>query len=124
VPPPRSGPRDPATVSSPAALWASTLFFGALAFFMVMTLKFTRRQKGFKATPMDFLILVIALVVPNLPDPMIRGVQMGELAAKIIVLFFSFEVLLGELRGSMNRLTLGVLAGLALLALRGIVWIK
>lgn len=47
---------------------------------------------------MDFLILMIALVVPNLPDPMIRSVQMGELAVKIIVLFFSFEVLLGEMR--------------------------
>jgi UDP-GlcNAc:undecaprenyl-phosphate GlcNAc-1-phosphate transferase len=67
---------------------------------------------------MDFLILVIALVVPNLPDSMIRSVQMGELAVKIIVLFFGFEVLLGELRGSTNRLTLGVLAGLAV---RGIV---
>jgi len=41
------------------------------------------------------------------------------LAVKIIVLFFSFEVLLGELRGSTTRLTLGVLAGLALLAVRG-----
>jgi UDP-GlcNAc:undecaprenyl-phosphate GlcNAc-1-phosphate transferase len=95
------------------------LGFGVLALFTVLTLKFTRRQKGFKATPMDFLILVIALVVPNLPDPMIRSVHMGELAVKIIVLFFSFEVLLGELRGSTTRLTLGMLAGLALLAVRG-----
>jgi UDP-GlcNAc:undecaprenyl-phosphate GlcNAc-1-phosphate transferase len=69
---------------------------------------------------MDFLILVIALVVPNLPDPVIRSAQMGELAVKIIALFFSFEVLLGELRGNTNRLTLGVLAGLAVLAVRGI----
>jgi UDP-GlcNAc:undecaprenyl-phosphate GlcNAc-1-phosphate transferase len=117
----RMGQVDPAHWIPPAALRASTLCFGALAFFMVLTLKFTRRQKGFRATPMDFLILVIALVVPNLPDPLIRGVQMGELAARIIVLFFSFEVLLGELRGNLNRLTLGVLAGLALLAARGIV---
>jgi UDP-GlcNAc:undecaprenyl-phosphate GlcNAc-1-phosphate transferase len=117
----RMGQVDPAHWIPPAALWASTLCFGVLTFFMVMTLKFTRRQKGFKATPMDFLILVIALVVPNLPDSMIRSVQMGELAVKIIVLFFSFEVLIGEVRGSMNRLTLGVLAGLALLAVRGIV---
>ena len=72
-----------------------TLAFGALAFFMVMTLKFTRRQKGFKATPMDFLILVIALVVPNLPDPSSQ-LRMGELAVKIIVMFFGFEVLIGR----------------------------
>jgi hypothetical protein len=46
---------------------------------------------------------------------------MGELAVKINVLFFGFEVLLGELRGQTTRLTLGVLAGLALLAARGMI---
>jgi UDP-GlcNAc:undecaprenyl-phosphate GlcNAc-1-phosphate transferase len=116
----RMGQVDPAAWIPPAGLWVYTLGFGALAFFMVMTLKFTRRQRGFKATPMDFLILVIALIVPNLPDPIIRGVHMGELAVKIIVLFFGFEVLLGELRGNMTKLTLGVLAGLTLIAVRGI----
>jgi hypothetical protein len=45
---------------------------------------------------------------------------MGELAVKIIVLFFGFEVLLGELRGVTGRLTVGVVAGLGLLALRGL----
>jgi UDP-GlcNAc:undecaprenyl-phosphate GlcNAc-1-phosphate transferase len=117
----RMGQVDAAAWIPPAVLWVYTLGFGALAFFIVMTLKFTRRQKGFKATPMDFLILVLALVVPNLPDPMIRSIGMGELAVKIIVLFFGFEVLLGELRGQTTRLTLGVLAGLALLAARGMI---
>jgi UDP-GlcNAc:undecaprenyl-phosphate GlcNAc-1-phosphate transferase len=94
--------------------------FGMLAFFMVMTLKFTRRRQGFKATPMDFLILVIALVVPNLPDPAIKSSQMGELAVRIIVMFFGFEVLIGELRGRVGRLAAGIAAGLVLLAARGI----
>ena len=62
------GEVEPAGWVKPAMLAAYNYAFGALAFFTVMTLKFTRRQKGFKATPMDFLILVIALVVPNLPD--------------------------------------------------------
>jgi UDP-GlcNAc:undecaprenyl-phosphate GlcNAc-1-phosphate transferase len=70
---------------------------------------------------MDFLILVIALVVPHLPVPALAGTRMGELAVKIIVLFFGFEVLLGELRGSTRWLTVGVIAGLGLLALRGLV---
>jgi UDP-GlcNAc:undecaprenyl-phosphate GlcNAc-1-phosphate transferase len=96
------------------------LAFGALAIFTVLTLKFTRRKKGFKATPMDFLILVIALVVPHLPVPALAGTRMGELAVKIIVLFFGFEVLLGELRGATLRLTVGVVAGLGLLAARGV----
>jgi UDP-GlcNAc:undecaprenyl-phosphate GlcNAc-1-phosphate transferase len=69
---------------------------------------------------MDFLILVIALTVPHLPVPALVGIHMGELAVKIIVLFFGFEVLLGELRGGSGRLTVGVVAGLGLLALRGV----
>ena len=59
------------------------LSFGFLALFVIFTLKFTRRRKGFKITPMDFLILFIALVVPNLPDEQIQSYHMGLLAAKI-----------------------------------------
>jgi UDP-GlcNAc:undecaprenyl-phosphate GlcNAc-1-phosphate transferase len=96
------------------------LSFGLLAVFVVMTLKFTRRQKGFKANSMDFLIVLIALVVPNLPDPAIRSIRMGDLAVWIIVMFFALEVLFGELRGRIGRLAAGMLAALVLLAARGL----
>jgi UDP-GlcNAc:undecaprenyl-phosphate GlcNAc-1-phosphate transferase len=69
---------------------------------------------------MDFLIVVIALAVPNLPDPTIRSFDMGFLAAKIIVLFFSFEVLVGELRGKLARLGVTTVAALLLVAARGL----
>ena len=92
------GDVEPAGWVKPGMLVAYNYAFGALALFTVMTLKVTRRQKGFKATPMDFLILVIALVVPNLPDTFISGLRMGDIAVKTIVMFFSFEVLTGELR--------------------------
>ena len=111
---------EPAGWSTPAMLAAYNYAFGALALLTVMTLKFTRRQKGFKATPMDFLILVIALVVPNLPDTFISGLRMGEIAVKTIVLYFSFEVLSGELRGELRKIAFGLLAALALLAVRGV----
>jgi UDP-GlcNAc:undecaprenyl-phosphate GlcNAc-1-phosphate transferase len=114
------GRAEPAAGISAPMKVAFNLAFGVLATFTVLTLKFTRRKKGFKATPMDFLILVIALVVPHLPVPALAGIHMGELSAKIIVLFFGFEVLLGELRGGTGRLTVGVVAGLVALALRGL----
>ena len=88
---------------------------------MVLTLKFTRRQKGFRATPMDFLILFIALIVPNLPDPQIQSLDMGLIATKIIVLFFSLEVLLGELRGKMTKLVTMTVAAMVLVAVRGLI---
>ena len=93
-----------------AAAWLQTdyirfynLSFGVLVFFILLTLRFSRRQ-AFKSTPMDFLILFIALVVPNLPDTQIQSFRMGLVAAKIIALFFSFEVLIGELRSDYEKL--------------------
>jgi UDP-GlcNAc:undecaprenyl-phosphate GlcNAc-1-phosphate transferase len=114
------GDVEPAGWVKPGMLAAYNYAFGALALFTVMTLKVTRRQKGFKATPMDFLILVIALVVPNLPDTFISGLRLGDIAVKTIVMFFSFEVLTGELRGELRKISVGVLAALALLAVRGV----
>jgi UDP-GlcNAc:undecaprenyl-phosphate GlcNAc-1-phosphate transferase len=114
------GRAEPVEGIPPPLLAGYNLVFGALALFTVLTLKFTRRKKGFKATPMDFLILLIALVVPHLPVPALAAARMGELAVKILVLFFGFEVLLGELRGATGRLTVGVAAGLAVLAARGL----
>ena len=60
---------------------------------VIIMLKFTRRQNGFRTTPTDFLILFIALIVPNLPDAHIQSYRMGLFAAKLIALLFSFEVL-------------------------------
>ncbi len=111
---------EPAAWVTPALLRGYNVAFGALALVTVLTLKFTRRRKGFKATPMDFLILVIALVVPNLPDSFISGLSLGDIAVKTIVLFFGFEVLIGELRGELRKLTVGMVAALALLVVRGI----
>jgi UDP-GlcNAc:undecaprenyl-phosphate GlcNAc-1-phosphate transferase len=96
------------------------LSFGVLALFVVLTLKFTRRQKGFKVTPIDFLILVIALVLPHLPDPQIQSNGMGFLATKIIVFFFSFEVLIGELRGQLTQLSMANVVALLVVSLKGL----
>ena len=94
--------------------------FGVLIFFVLVTLKFTRR-KGFKTTPMDFLIVFVALVVPYLPDEKIRDWQMGLVAAKIVVLFFTFEVLKGELRMDTKKLGFATIAALMIIGLRGFV---
>ncbi len=74
-------------------------FFVVIIFFVIATLNLTKRQNGFKANPLDFLIFIVIIVFPNLPsvqmqqDPLLKVV-----VAKILILFFSYEVLLGELR--------------------------
>jgi UDP-GlcNAc:undecaprenyl-phosphate GlcNAc-1-phosphate transferase len=92
--------------------------YGILIIFVLLTLKFTRRH-GFKSTPMDFLILIIAIVLPNLPDERIRHWQMGFIAAKIVVLFFTYEILKGELRLQSNKLLFVGMLALIIIAVRG-----
>lgn len=96
---------------------AYTYAFGALVVLVLLTLKFTRRS-GFKTTPLDFLILFIAMVVPNLPDERIRNWQMGFIATKIVVLFFTYEILKGEMRLSTKKLGFACVAALMILSMR------
>jgi len=99
---------------------AYNISFGILFVFVILTLKFTRRS-GFKPNPMDFLLVFIALVVPNLPDPNIREWQMGLIAAKIIVFFFSYEIIKGELRFELKNLEIASIAVLLIISARGLI---
>ena len=94
--------------------------FVLMAFAILLVLKFTRRKSGFKSTPMDFLILFIALVIPNIPDVQIRSYQMGMIAAKIICLYFGYEVIIGELRGDYRRLSYATILILVVISSRGL----
>jgi UDP-GlcNAc:undecaprenyl-phosphate GlcNAc-1-phosphate transferase len=97
------------------------LNFVVLVFFAVLTLKFTRRREGFKLKPIDFIILFVAIVVPSLPDTAIHSYHAGALATKIVVFFFVFEVLVGELRGVLSRLGFAFVVAMLVVAVKGIV---
>lgn len=87
--------------------WFSFLFdllYGVLSLLMITTLKFTRRKKGFKTTPLDFLILFITICLPLLITSQSLGGHMSKIAVKVIVLLFAFEVLAGELRSNTRHL--------------------
>ncbi len=98
---------------APRAVKAYHLAFGLVVFFAVLCLKFTHRSRGFTASPMDILIVIIALVVPNLPGIRDQVEHLGLLTAKIIALFFGYEVLIGELRGSLGALSVYTMLALA-----------
>ena len=96
------------------------LTFGLIAFFVLLTVKFSRRTKGFRMTTMDFLIIFIAVVVPNLPDQLIQSQHLGLLTVEVIVLLFSYEVLITEFREKFNALTASTLIALILIGIRGV----
>lgn len=95
------------------------LSFFLFAAFIVLTMRFSRRKQGFRSTPMDFLILFIAIVVPNLPVEEIQAYRLGLVAAKVITLFFSYEVLMGELREHFGKLTIFTILSLGIVLVKG-----
>jgi len=62
------------------------LSFGIIALFVFLTVKYSKRTKSFQITTMDFLVIFIAVVIPNLPDQLIQSNHLGLLAVGIIVL--------------------------------------
>jgi UDP-GlcNAc:undecaprenyl-phosphate GlcNAc-1-phosphate transferase len=94
------------------------MLFGLFAVLILIITKFSRRRGGFKSSPMDFLIIFLAVAVPNLPSSYVQEYQYGLVAAKIIMLYFSFEVLLAELRGRYDLITATVMLALPVLATR------
>jgi UDP-GlcNAc:undecaprenyl-phosphate/decaprenyl-phosphate GlcNAc-1-phosphate transferase len=95
--------------------------FFLLAVLDILVSKFSKRREGFKSTPLDFLIFFLALVVPNLPEQHLQATHLGQVAAKIVIFYFSYEVLMGELRKNLNGLAAGTLAALALLFVKALV---
>jgi UDP-GlcNAc:undecaprenyl-phosphate/decaprenyl-phosphate GlcNAc-1-phosphate transferase len=113
---------EEARAISPGNGWITFyhMSFGIAAFLVLLTLKYSSRRKGFQPTPMDFLIIFIAVVVPNLPDQSFREYQLGRLAVEIVVLLFGYEVLLNEFQGRFSFLTISSVAALALITVRGL----
>jgi len=92
--------------------------FGIFAVLILVISKFSRRTGGFKSSPMDFLIIILAVAVPNLPNNNVIDYQYGLIAAKVIMLYFSFEVLLAELRGKYTFITGTIMLSLFVLVTR------
>jgi len=93
-------------VSRIAPQWKTiyNLSFAVLAFSIILTLKLTRRQRGFKPTPLDFLILLITLVLPNLIELRIQNFNLMTLTVRGIVFLFGYEILIYELRKEAHKL--------------------
>ena len=83
------------------------------------TLKLTHRKMGFKISPMDFLILFIVLVLPFVTGTYVEQKLMADFVSKTLMLFFSYEVLMGELRGQYGWLAVGTGAALVVVIIRG-----
>src|SRR5262245_155650 len=94
---------------------AGFVFLGLL---VILTIRLTDNER-FQTTPLDYLIVSLALVLPFLPDLVVDGIDVGALSAKLIILFFAFELLLQVSRrivAGLGWLTAWMLAGLVVRA--------
>jgi len=78
------------------------------------------RDKSFQVTPLDFLVVLLIIVVPNIPEFSIDGIETGVAAFKLIVLFYACEAVLNAMRSRWDIFRLGLLASLVLVTTRGI----
>jgi UDP-GlcNAc:undecaprenyl-phosphate GlcNAc-1-phosphate transferase len=92
------------------------LLFGAMAVMVLLSMRFDS-QSRFQTTPLDYLMVCLAVIFPFLPDVRTDISAFGLFAAKLIVLFFSFELLLHAFSDRVKQLglvSLWVLFGLGI----------
>jgi len=92
------------------------IVFGAIAVMVLLSMRFDS-QSRFQTTPLDFLMVCLALIFPFLPEMSVGTSAFGLFAAKLIVLFFSFELLLNTFSNRVKQLgllSLWVLFGLGI----------
>lgn len=71
------------------------IFFMALGGAVLVAYRFGH-NRNFRVTPTDFLIILIALLVPTLTRTLYPQQYLGEVAIKTLVLFYALELLLAE----------------------------
>ena len=94
------------------------IFFVMLAVAVAIGFRFSHADR-FRITPLDFLVIFIAVAVPNLPDAHIEGASWGEGIAMLIVLFYGIELVLTNTLRRWDVMRLVVGATLVTLGIRG-----
>lgn len=82
-----------ALASHPVTHMPMNVYLIIVAFLVALTIRCGEGHR-FQATPLDYLMGFLALVIPTLPELHIGVINMGLLTAKIIVLLFAIELLL------------------------------
>lgn len=95
------------------------IFFITLAVAVAIGFRFSRTD-GFRMSPMDFLVIFIAIAVPNLPGSHFQHANVGEGIAKLIVLFYGIELVLSNIGSRWNVARYAIFVTLGILGLRGI----
>jgi UDP-GlcNAc:undecaprenyl-phosphate GlcNAc-1-phosphate transferase len=88
---------------------------------MFLTMKLTRRSNGFKSSTLDFLVIFVIILLPNLPDSALKGYLLGLVAVKTVILYYSYEVLVGEMRRTSKQFTISAAVFILIVSAKGVI---
>ncbi|NGZ10085.1 MAG: undecaprenyl/decaprenyl-phosphate alpha-N-acetylglucosaminyl 1-phosphate transferase [Nitrospira sp. LK70] len=99
-----------------AVTMAHNAFFVVVAVMVLLSLRFNQENR-FQTTPLDYLMVFLAVMFPLLPEVSADISHLGVFAAKLMVLFFAFELLLHAFSSRVRQLgfvSLWILFGLGI----------
>jgi UDP-GlcNAc:undecaprenyl-phosphate GlcNAc-1-phosphate transferase len=76
------------------------------------------RENAFRVTPLDFLVLLVAVIVPSLSEMRLGEIPLGLLVLKLTVLFFAYELILVKFSNRLAPLGMMMLWSLLILGVR------
>jgi len=77
-------------------------------------------DRSFQVTPLDCLVVSLVVVVPNIPDLGFEEGHIGEMALKLIVLFYGSEAVMNIVTKKWALFRIALLSALAIVAIRGL----
>lgn len=115
------GEIDKAQWIAPPLVMCYTFLYVVLVVFALTTLRFTQRKDGFRITPMDFIVVVLAIGLTAMPREMFPDAMFKNMIPMILALFLGYEVLVGELRGNIQNLVGVTIISLIIVGIRGFI---
>lgn len=111
----------------PNMLWGINLrpFYPALFILCLvsalMVIRYDRRKTGFKPSPMDYLILLLALIAPTLLAPVMDVNKTRAFMVQVLIFLYCYEIMLDRRRLGYNVVAITTIGALIIVAAKGLV---
>jgi UDP-GlcNAc:undecaprenyl-phosphate GlcNAc-1-phosphate transferase len=95
-------------------------YFGILVAAIGLAIRYGEKSE-FRTTPMDYLVIIVALTASFVMQSTPEMAEVGLMAAKLIVVFYACELIVRRMHRKWNTLNIATFIALAVLAYRGLV---
>ncbi len=95
------------------------MLFLILAMAFALRVRFSN-ERTFQVTTLDYLVIILVIIVPNLPEVHLEDSVFGEMAIRLVILFYASEAVIGLQQVSKwNLMRIGTLGALSIVVFRG-----